>query len=378
MLLARKALFLFIILILECIPMHHPINLVSLNKFSMKKISLSLFVFFFLMSCSQKKPVGISEVTVTTLYTDSISIRAIAPGKGKVTFAANNGIYGVYDSLSGNTKVNKKLYDTIVPAFRAVAVTNNDFFMLSIASPALLYKSGANDAMDLVYKEEGEGVFYDSMQFWNDKEGIAMGDPVDGCLSVIITRDGGKTWQKQLCIQLPVTFEGEAAFAASNSNIAMYDDYTWIATGGVKSRILYSADKGENWEVIETPFIQGTPTQGMYSIDFYDAKNGFAIGGDYTKPDANKFNKAVTSDGGKTWKVVANGELPGYKSCVQYVPGSHAKSLVAVGFTGIAASNDGGKTWKQLSKEGFYTLRFVNEFTAYAAGKGRLARLEFK
>lgn len=344
----------------------------------MKKIPLIVVAFLFLISCSPKKTSFISEVTITTLYKDSISIRAIVPKKGNVAFAANNGMYGFYDSLSGVTEVNQQQYDTIAPAFRAVAVTGNDFFMLSVASPALLYKSGANNTMDLVYKEEGEGVFYDSMHFWNDMEGIAMGDPVDGCLSVIITRDGGKSWQKQSCTQLPAAFEGEAAFAASNSNIAIYKDHTWIATGGIKSRILYSADKGKNWVVFETPFVQGKSTQGIYSIDFYDAENGFAMGGDFTKPDANKFNKAVTKDGGKTWKVVANGKLPGYKSCVQYVPGSNAKVLVAIGFTGIAVSNDGGETWKQLSEEGFYTLRFVDEFTAYAAGKGRLARLDFK
>jgi hypothetical protein len=28
------------------------------------------------------------------------------------------------------------------------------------------------------------------MQFWNNKEGIAMGDPIADCLNVIITRDG--------------------------------------------------------------------------------------------------------------------------------------------------------------------------------------------
>jgi photosystem II stability/assembly factor-like uncharacterized protein len=37
--------------------------------------------------------------------------------------------------------------------------------------------------------------FYDSMKFWNKNEGIAMGD-LNDCLSIIITRDGGNTWNK--------------------------------------------------------------------------------------------------------------------------------------------------------------------------------------
>jgi hypothetical protein len=31
----------------------------------------------------------------------------------------------------------------------------------------------------LVYQENHEKVFFDSMQFWNNKEGIAMGDPIE-------------------------------------------------------------------------------------------------------------------------------------------------------------------------------------------------------
>lgn len=86
--------------------------------------------------------------------------------------------------------------------------------------------------MKLVYAEENEAVFYDAMTFWNNEEGIAMGDPTADCLSILTTRDGGKTWQKTPCDRLPKVKEGEAAFAASNTNIATVGDKTWIITGG--------------------------------------------------------------------------------------------------------------------------------------------------
>ena len=207
---------------------------------------------------------------------------------------------------------------------------------------------------------------------------MAIGDPTDECLSILITRDGGYSWKKLDCSVLPKTMEGEAAFAASNTNIAMVGEYAWIATGGVKSRIFFTPDKGENWEVFDTPIIQGKATNGIYSIDFYDENRGVAMGGDYTDPDNNERNKIITNDGGRTWKLLAEGTGPGYKSCVQFIPGSNAQKMVAVGFTGISVSNDGGNRWKHLSDEGFYTLRFLNDSIAYAAGKGRLARLTFK
>ena len=87
-----------------------------------------------------------------------------------------------------------------------------------------------------------------------------MGDPLGGCLSVIITRDGGATWSAVSCEDLPTA--EEAAFAASNGNIVLLGDEVWIASGGVASRIFRSSDRGRTWEVVETPILQGGAMTG--------------------------------------------------------------------------------------------------------------------
>lgn len=356
---------------------------VSFRKNSFMRVLISLFLFSLFFSCkneSEKVQKAFTSVEIVDIYNDStLSIRAIELLNDKsLAFTANNGAFGLYKPKSDSWMTSIQKHDTLNLQFRAVAHTSTDFFMLSIENPALLYKTGDNGLMELVYKEENEKVFYDAMTFWNDQEGIAIGDPTDGCLSVIITRDGGETWTKVSCDKLPKIKKGEAAFAASNTNIAVVGDNTWIATGGQTSRILFSADKGKTWKVFKTPMIGGEATTGIYSIDFYDEKNGFAIGGDYTKPENNKSNKIVTDDGGKTWKVVADGKAPGYRSCVQFIPTSDGNSLVAVGFKGIDYSKDKGQSWKHLSDDSFYTIRFLNDSVAYAAGNGRISKLKFQ
>lgn len=339
-----------------------------------------IFLGVFVGSCVNQtyQPHQYTKVEVQDIYLDTTSIRAITLMQGNLGFAGSNNTFGIYNT-QGNKTVSKQIaYDSLELEFRAVASTSTDFYMLSIESPALLYKTGDHGQMEVVYKEKGEGVFYDAMEFWNDQEGIAVGDPTDGCLSIIITRDGGKSWNKLNCGVLPDQSKEEYAFAASNTNIAVIGDHTWIATGGSKARVFYSPDKGMNWEVYNTPIVQGEPTQGIYSIAFYDEKTGFIIGGDYTKPEDNTANKAFTTDGGKTWQLIAQGKDPGYRSCVQYLPGSQAKELVAVGFMGISFSNDSGENWKQLSDEPFYTIKFTSDSTAYAAGNGRISKLTFK
>lgn len=344
----------------------------------MRNTFFVLILFSFILSCTEKEHShNYTAVAIKTVFEDSVSIRAIEfLDPHTLAFAGNKGIYGTVAISTGKVRANQMKYHTSIPEFRAVAHTPSDFFMLSVADPALLYKTGDKGRMNLVYKEEGEGVFYDAMRFWNDSEGIAIGDSMNECLSIIITRDGGKYWQKLACDQLPLAEEGEGAFAASNTNIAVIGDQTWVAT--TVGRILYSPDKGTTWHVYDTPIINTEPTQGIYSIDFYDEKLGFGIGGDFTKPEANLANKISTGDGGRTWQTVADAEPPGYKSCVQFIPGSGGEDLVAIGFTGISYSSNSGRNWKELSDEGFYTLRFLNDSVAYAAGRKRIARLSFR
>ncbi|MCM4171733.1 oxidoreductase [Arenibacter sp. TNZ] len=338
---------------------------------------LVILVLFLLGSCSEKEGSRkINTVEIETIYTDSLSFRAIQiMDGGNMAFAADRGAFGLVDLRTNKVRVNTQKYDSIFPEFRAIAQNAADFFMLSVGNPALLYKTGDTGEMVLVYKEEDEKVFYDAMTFWNNKEGIAVGDSMNGCLSIIITRDGGNTWNKLPCSSLPKSEDGEGAFAASNTNIKVLGNKAWIAT--TNGNVYYSHDKGFTWAVIKTPIESSEPTQGIYSIDFYDENLGVVFGGDYTKPKIKSANKAITVDGGKTWKLVANGELPDYRSCVQFVPNSKGKSLIALGFNGIAYSHDTGQTWEQLSNESFYTLRFLNDSIAYAAGKDRIAKLIF-
>lgn len=351
----------------------------------MKYFFLQLLVIVFFFSCGKKetiKPRDFSKVELKTHFIDSsISIRAMEITKGDdVFFLTSNGFggsiyYSEYDKKTNVVYPIPMAHDSVKNNFRAFASNNKNGFALSIGSPARLYKV-KNDEKVLVYQENHPKAFYDSIDFWNNEEGIAIGDSTDGCLSIIITRDGGETWIKSSCDDLPKGTENEGAFAASDTNIAIVGDNTWVAT--TAGRVYYSADKGETWDVFDTPIIKEKDTEGIYSIDFYDGLNGFAIGGDYTKPDANTSNKIRTKDGGKTWELVAQNQNPGFRSCVQYIPNKNGKELVAIGFKGIDYSNDSGSSWKHLSDEGFYTLRFLNDSTAYAAGAGRISKLTFR
>lgn len=320
------------------------------------------------------------SLTIDTLFQDEISIRAIELDNNKIWYTANKGRFGFFNMDSNFKKEIILSKDSLKLEFRSIAQTMDNLYIVNVGSPAVLYKISKNELdPKLVYQENNDKVFFDSMKFWDHDNGIAMGDPISNCLNIIITKDGGNSWHKIPCEKLPKTEEGEAAFAASNTNIIIKGNSTWIVSGGKKSRVFHSPDRALNWKVYETPIVQGKAMTGIFTADFYNEKLGFVAGGNYDVQGQNFANKAVTTNGGKTWKLIAENLGFGYASCVQYVPESKGNSLVVVGTSGVYYSANAGKTWKLLSEDtSFYTLRFIDENTAIAAGKNKMVRLNFK
>ena len=307
-----------------------------------------------------------------------VSIRAIeVTDVNTIWFAGSKGRYGRI--INDNLEIDSISHQGKFPQFRSIAYNGEFVFLLSIENPALLYKIDPHKPLghyDLVYTESDPKIFFDSLAFFDKEKGIAMGDPTEDCLSVIKTIDGGNTWTKVSCGELPKVAEGEAAFAASNSNIAIDKNNIWMVTGGTKARVLKSEDYGESWTVADTPIAQGAAMTGIFTVDFYDEKNGIIMGGDWEDKMNGKASKAISKDGGLTWNLVAPNDLPGYISCVQYFPGENAKKILAVSTAGVFYTKDGGTIWQQLEEKGFYSLRFVDKQTAWLSAFEEITKIK--
>ena len=149
-----------------------------------------------------------------------------------------------------------------------------------------------------------------------------------------------------------------------------------MVTGGAKARVFYSEDSGKTWKVIETPIAQGGKMTGIFTVDFYDDKNGIIMGGNWEDKKNGKASKAISKDGGLTWNLIAQNSLPGYISCVQYLPEETAKKILAVSTEGMFYSIDGGSTWKQIEKKGYYSLRFIDKNNAWVATNEEIAKIK--
>jgi photosystem II stability/assembly factor-like uncharacterized protein len=200
---------------------------------------------------------------------------------------------------------------------------------------------------------------------------MALSDPVKGYFRLIATSDGGTTWKELPVTGLPPALPNEGAFAASGTCLVTHGkDDVWFCTGGARTaRVFHSADRGRTWTVSDTPLVAQRESAGIFSIAFRDRTHGMIVGGDYRKPNDTTATAAITSDGGKTWKLL---EQPlAYRSCVAWAK----DRWVAVGVSGSDVSRDDGATWNALDQSNYNSVAFTSTGEGWAVGpKGRITR----
>ncbi len=298
-----------------------------------------------------------------------VQLRGISAVSGKVAWAS--GAKGtVLRTIDGG-----ETWETLVIAgsdsldFRDIqAFDQNTAFVLSIGpgDQSRIYKtSDGGKIWQRQFTNSDPKAFYDCFAFWDRTHGIAVSDSVDGKFPLIATTDG-MTWNPVAVKDMPAALPSEGAFAASGTCIATFGkNDVWFGTGGPAARVFHSADRGKNWTVVETPIIHDAASQGVFSLAFWTANDGVAVGGDYKEPKKGENVAAVTHDGGKTWKLTTK-PPGGYRSAVA-VGASHA--LVAVGTSGADVSHDGGNTWTPMFSEDLNALALIGN-SGWAVGPG--------
>jgi hypothetical protein len=225
-------------------------------------------------------------------------------------------------------------------------------------------------------------MFLDAIDFRNSKEGIVIGDPIHGEAFIAVTRDAGRTWKRVMTGKNAVHLDqGEAFFAASGSNVHLYDsNRAFFVTGGKTSRfwnIQFSDTNADNKtsypKSIPLPLKQGMETTGANGMLM---ANGifFAIGGDFNNDKDSSGTFSFSYDEGRTW-LKANKSPGGYRSCVSYTRSRF--ELVACGTSGVDVYDHNSFSWIPISGDSYHVCATAPDGKTiyFAGGRGRIGRL---
>ncbi|MGB1002950.1 MAG: WD40/YVTN/BNR-like repeat-containing protein [Salibacteraceae bacterium] len=331
----------------------------------------------------------LKRISITDFSFPGVAIRAIdAINDSTVWFAGSKGVWG-YTQNSGKTwTIDTLKIDRANPEIRSVKVTpNGNIYLVNIANPAGVYKSiNKGKSWTLVYTDTAQDAFFDAIDFWDNQNGILLGDASKNCLHIAITKNGGDSWFRVDCDSIPSTLFGENPFAASNSNIGLGPSSVFIPTGGKsKSRVFYSTNLGNSWKVSSTPIIAGEQMTGIFSIDMSSDSIGIVAGGNWDKADMECNNLALTRNGGLTWEPLNNKNNSSYISCIKFLPDGSNQFLISLsarvreGKSAIGIYSFITNKWQIFDNpKNYLAIQLSSKNYGWVSGKGWIGHLEIK
>ncbi len=245
----------------------------------------------------------------------------------------------------------------------------NTAIVIAIAEPGHILKTtDGGKTWKTVFTDTTKGVFMDAMDFADAKNGIVIGDPINGEVYLLTSKDGGNSWDKYRGSPIKVS-KGEAFFAASGTNIIYHSKNEFTAvSGGMVSRLLTPDN------AVELPMVKGKETTGAYSLAVYKDQAA-VVGGNYTSDTASEGNCVLFKLSQPT--AFRKPAVPphGYRSSVEFITGGQ---LICCGTSGVDVSNDLGMHWTLISKDSYNVVkRSKSGRTVILAGDGKISKLVY-
>lgn len=255
------------------------------------------------------------------------------------------------------------------------AFDNKRAIMMSSGTPAYILKTiDGGQTWKEVYKNLDTAYFLDAMDFWDEKRGILVGDPVHGHFVLLQTKDAGETWQELDTNLTPKAMEGEAVFAASGTSLRCWgkDEFGFVS-GGNQSRFFRKNKSLYKFIAKDIDIQKGKNSKGAFSFSITN-KNTIAAGGDFTQDSI--CYKNLDEIGIRKYYEDNDVNPSGYRSSIELLK---YNTFVLSGTNGSDMFYLDKHYIVQISKESFNVVRKAKKGNAVflAGGKGKIGRLVY-
>jgi hypothetical protein len=220
----------------------------------------------------------------------------------------------------------------------------------TVAYAALFNQAGAQDTACGAYKTTDGGStwtqlgnypisFCNNVIFWNENEGVVLGDTADGYFEDYYTSDGGTTWTR-----VPQTnYSGLAAQSGEGGWTGVVDVVgDTVIFGTNLGNVYISQDRGHTYFASYSGASTGGTNGGVNDIAFMDGTHGLVA-----HDNGVTYDLFETMDGGLSWAPVTYSGTC-FSSGLAYLPGTENKYVstgAATGSSGASYSLDGGHSW---------------------------------
>lgn len=224
---------------------------------------------------------------------------------------------------------------------------SNAFYILSSGNSKGIYRTtdGGNSWTKQTTGFNQNSLFPDIVHFWNEKEGVAIGDASPD-FEIYTTTNGGIQWNRVDKKNMP-DGKSEGTWNSQETYSVVGNSIFYLTTS---ARIFKSADKGKTWNVINTPFHNANDS--TLTFDFKDNDNGLIS---YCSHDGQKYKMYRTTDGGQTWNTLTTNN---FYQRIKYIPNAGAYFSMNIN-GGLSYSCDDGQTWTNIPDFKTVKLRTV-------------------
>jgi hypothetical protein len=257
--------------------------------------------------------------------------------------------------------------DWVKPIDSTYGLGNICALSATVAYVAVYNQGGTQDSECGAYKTNDGGStwtqlgnypisFANNVIFWDENDGVVLGDTLDGYFEDYYTHDGGVTWTR-----VPqANYSGVPAQSGEGGWTGVVDVVgDTVIFGTNKGNVYISNDRGEHWVASYSGADAGGTNGGVNEIAFKDATHGL-VGHD---PDSGDLDLFRTDNGGTTWTPVTHSGTA-YSYSMTYLPGTE-DMYISTGanqnLCGASYSLDGGVTWVDYS-EMSGTQMMANDF----------------
>ncbi len=181
--------------------------------------------------------------------------------------------------------------------------------------------------------------FVNGIHFFDNNNGIFLGDPKNNKFGIGVTSNGGQNWTQ--INAPPVPLSQETGLVGS---IYWHGDNCWFGT--TKGRVFRTTNRGISWS-------SGAINKALniYSLAFKDDYNGIAVYSESTQPDADRLI-ASTTDRGATWignkyNMTQNGHLPVHA----FYPDSSSMIYILCSMGEVQGTSNQGTSWYPVLSE---------------------------